>query len=250
MISVQKVRIKPRRGKGKTNGWFPQPLTHNTHGVCTEDLETKLPIHSLCASREWECEWCWVTTPNILSGQGLVLFSFGPTPPLIGEAKEVDEADPMGAFNRDPRDLVVYTPLGHRLVVNHLLEHDFLSHLQLDSPLEDPGRVPLREKAVIFNENPYHCGKAQGFWGRTVHGDYGDRSHHKHNPHQLHNLPASKGSQIVSSTQRRRGWGGGVGCNSAVLDMAEILCYDHTLQHLHHHAPLTLCLRALLLLNV
>ena len=30
MISVQKVRIRPGKGKGKSDGWFPQPLTHNT----------------------------------------------------------------------------------------------------------------------------------------------------------------------------------------------------------------------------
>ena len=37
MIGVQKVRITHGKGKGKTDGWFPQPLTHNTHRVCTED---------------------------------------------------------------------------------------------------------------------------------------------------------------------------------------------------------------------
>ena len=30
MIGVQKVRIRPGKRKGKTDGWFPQPLTHNT----------------------------------------------------------------------------------------------------------------------------------------------------------------------------------------------------------------------------
>ena len=54
MIRVQKVRIKPSKG---TDGWFPHPLTHNTRQVCTEDPETKLPIHSLCPTREWEREW-------------------------------------------------------------------------------------------------------------------------------------------------------------------------------------------------
>ena len=30
MISVEKVRIRPGRGKGKSDGWFPQPLTQRT----------------------------------------------------------------------------------------------------------------------------------------------------------------------------------------------------------------------------
>ena len=81
MISVQKVRIPPGKGKGKSDGWFPQPLTHNTRRVCTDEPETKLPMHSLCPTREWECEWYGVTTPNILSGQGVNLFPFGATPP-------------------------------------------------------------------------------------------------------------------------------------------------------------------------
>ena len=40
MISVQNVRTRPVKGKGKSDGWFPQPLTHNTRRVCTEDPET------------------------------------------------------------------------------------------------------------------------------------------------------------------------------------------------------------------
>ena len=63
MISVQKVRLKLDKAKGKTDGWFPQPLSHNTRQVCTDDPESKLAIHSLCASREWECERCGVTAP-------------------------------------------------------------------------------------------------------------------------------------------------------------------------------------------
>ena len=153
MISPQKVRIKLGKGKGKTEGGFLQPLTHNTRRVCTEDLETKLPMHSLCATREWEREWYGVTTPNIFSGQGVILFPFGATPPLIGEPEEVVEVEPMGAFSRDPGDLVVYTT-GDKLVVNHLLEHDFLSHVQLQSLVEDLRRVPLTKKVAIFNENP------------------------------------------------------------------------------------------------
>ena len=89
MTSVQKVRIRPSKAKGKTDGWFPQPLTHNTRRVCTEDPKTKLPVHSLCLTREWEREWYGVTTSNIVSGHGVIPFPFGATPPLIGEAEEV-----------------------------------------------------------------------------------------------------------------------------------------------------------------
>ena len=85
MISVQKVRIRPGKGKGKSDGWFPQPLTHNTRRVCTDDPETKLSMHSLCPKREWEREWYGVTTPNIFAGQGVILFPFGAKPPpLLG----------------------------------------------------------------------------------------------------------------------------------------------------------------------
>ena len=153
MISVQKVRIRPGKGKGKSDGWFPQPLTHNTRRVCTDDPENKLPMHSLCPTREWEREWYGVTTPNIISGQGVILFPFGATPPLIGEAEEVVAAEPLGAFNRDPNDLVL--TVGGKLVVNHLLEHDFLSDIQLQSLLDDLDRVPLSEKAA----NCYGCNR-------------------------------------------------------------------------------------------
>ena len=140
MISVQTVRIQSCKGKGKSDGWFPQPLTHNTDRVCTDDPETKLPMHSLCPTREWEREWYGVTTPNIVSGQGLIPFPFGATPPLIWEAEEVVAAEPMGAFNRDPNNLVVTT--GDELVVNHVLEREFLSDVQVDSLLDDLDRVP------------------------------------------------------------------------------------------------------------
>ena len=142
MISVQKVRVRPGKGKGKSDGWFPQPLTHNTRRVCTDDPENKLPMHSLCPTREWEREWYGVTTPNIISGQGVILFPFGATPPLIGEAEEVVAAEPLGAFNRDPNDLVL--TVGGKLVVNHLLEHDFLSDIQLQSLLDDLDRVSAK----------------------------------------------------------------------------------------------------------
>ena len=53
IISVQKVRIRPGKGKGKgkSDGWFPQPLTHNTRRVCTDDPENKLSMHSLCPNK-------------------------------------------------------------------------------------------------------------------------------------------------------------------------------------------------------
>ena len=51
MISVRKVRIRPGKRKGKSDGWFPQPLNHNTRRVCIEDPETKLPMHPLCPTR-------------------------------------------------------------------------------------------------------------------------------------------------------------------------------------------------------
>ena len=127
MISVQKVRIRPGKGKGKLDGWFLQPLTHNTRRVCTDDPETKLPMHPLCPTREWERESYGVTTPNIISGKEVILFLGGATPPLIWEAEKVAAAEPMGAFNRDPNDLVVTA--GDRLVVNYLLKHNFLSEV-------------------------------------------------------------------------------------------------------------------------
>ena len=161
VISVQKVRMKPGKGKGKTDGWFPQPLTHNTRRVCTEDPATNHPMHSLCPTRKWDREWYGVTTPNIVSAQWVILFLFGATPPPIREAEEVVVAEPIRAFNRDPMDLVVTT--ADRLVVNHLLEHDFLRLVQLESLLEDLEMVPLSEKASIFNENPLIVGRPQDF---------------------------------------------------------------------------------------
>ena len=54
MIIVQKVRIRPGKGKGKWDCLFPKPLTHNTRQVCTDEPETKLPMHCLCPTREVE----------------------------------------------------------------------------------------------------------------------------------------------------------------------------------------------------
>ena len=207
MTSAQKVRIRPGKGKGKSDGWFPQLLTHNTRRVCTDDPENKLPMHSLCPTREWEREWYGVTTPNIFSGQGVILFPFGATPPLIGEAEEVVAADPLGASNRDPKDLVL--TMGGRLVVNHLLEHDLLSDLQLQSLLDDLDRVPPSEKAPIFNENPPIVGRPQDSRTRpTLYGGYGSANHHKHNPHKLHDLTVLKRVADPCLRRQRRLWWG------------------------------------------
>ena len=79
-------------------------------------------------------------------------------------------AEPLGAFNRDPNDLVL--TVGGKLVVNHLLEHDFLSDIRLQSLLEDLDRVPLSEKAPIFNENPPIVGSPQASGTRrTLYGN-------------------------------------------------------------------------------
>ena len=66
-------------------------------------------------------------------------------------------AEPLGAFNRDPNDLVL--TVGGRLVVSHLLEHDFLSDVHLQSLLDDFDRMPLSEKAPIFNVKPRIIGR-------------------------------------------------------------------------------------------
>ena len=166
----------------------PNPLPTLIRRVYTEDPETKLPMHFLCPTREWEREWYGVTTPNIVSGQGVIVFLFGATPPLIRDAKEVVEVEPIGAFNSDPMDLVV--TIGDKLVLNHLLEHDFLTDVQLESVLDDLERVPLSPKAPVFNENPPIAGRPQDpGTSCTVYGNYGGPNHHKHNPHNLQELP-------------------------------------------------------------
>ena len=168
-------------------------------------------MHSLCPTREWEREWYPVTTPNIISGQGVIIFRFGATAPLIGEAEEVVAAEPLGAFNRDPNNLVLI--VGERLVVNHLLEHDFLSGVQLESLLEDLDRVPLTEKAPIFNENPPIVGRPQDSGTRRrMYDNYGGANHHKHNPHKVHDLPVLKrvADHVLEIAKKSVGGGGWV----------------------------------------
>ena len=122
------------------------------------------------------------------------------------------------AFNRDPNDLVVTT--GERLVVNHLIEHEFLSVVQLDSLLEDLDRVPVSEKAPIFNENPPIVGRPQDSGTRrTVYGNYGGPNHHKHNPHQLHNLPVLKSLRVANHVLEtaKKSVVGGVGWSCTIF---------------------------------
>ena len=69
MISVQKVRFRPYKGKGKSDGWFPESLTDNTRRVCTEEPKTKLPMHSLCPTRECEREWYGAPLPTLFRGR-------------------------------------------------------------------------------------------------------------------------------------------------------------------------------------
>ena len=142
-----------------------------------------------------------------MSGMG------SPLPTLfeaIGEAKEVVAAEPLGACNTDPNDLVVTTR--ERLVVNQLIVHDFLSAVQLDSLLQDLGGLPLSEKAPIFNEKPHIVGRPQVSRTRhTVYGNYGGANHHKHNPHKLHDLPVLQriANHVLETAKKSvvgRGW--------------------------------------------
>ena len=72
---------------------------------------------------------------------------------------------------------------------------------------------------------------------RTVYGNYGSRNHHKHNPHKLHNLPVLKRVADRVLETLKKSVVGGVGSSCTILDIAEILSYDHTPQHLHRNAP-------------
>ena len=124
-------------------------------------------------------------------------------------------------------------------MVNHLLEHDFLSTVHLDNLLEDLNRVPLSEKAPIFNESAPIVGTSQNSGTRrTVYGNYGGRHHHNHNPHKLHDLPVLKRVADRVLETAKKIVVGGVGWSCTILDIAEISSYDHTPQHLHRDAPL------------
>ena len=193
-------------------------------------------MHSPCPTREWARERYGVTSPNMIPGQGVIFFPFGATPPLIGEAEEVAAAEPLRAFKRDPNDLVL--TVGGMLVVKHLLEHGFLSYVQLQSLLDDLDRVPLPGKAPIFNGNPPIVGRPQYSGTRgTLYGNYRGANHHKHSPHKLHDLPVLKRVADRVLETAKKTVEEGVGGSCTMLDTAEISSYDHTPQHLHRDAP-------------
>ena len=104
--------------------------------------------------------------------------------------------------------------------------------MQLESLLEDLGRVPLTEKAPIFNENPPIVGRPKDSGARpTVYGDYGGRNHHKHNPHKLHDLPVLKRVADRVLDTAKKGGGGWVELERFVqvlLGDPNIMCGTNT----------------------
>ena len=147
------------------------------------------------------------------------------------------EAEPIGALYRDLVDLTVTT--GDRLVVNHLLEHDFLSPVQLEF-FWMILRGCLSERSQPFSM------RTPALWaGPKIKGPaaqctatMGAATTTSTTPTSSTICRSSKGSQIVCFGVRRRvSWGGG-GWSCTFLAMAEISCYDHTPQHLHSDAPL------------
>ena len=156
--------------------------------MCTEDPETKLPMHSLCPTTEWEREWHRITTPNIASVQGLFLFPFGATPPLIEEPEAVVEAESIAAFQRDPMDLVV--TIGGEPLARAQFFESCAARESFERPWEG---ACLREGTHFQLESPRIVGRLQDSGARRiVYGNYGGRNHHKHNPHKLHDVPFLK----------------------------------------------------------
>ena len=96
----------------------------------------------------------------------MILFPPGATRPPIGEADEVVTEEPLGVFNSDPTNLVMST--GGRFVVNHLLEHDYVCEVELDSLLEDIERVPITGNAPTFNAGPPVVGSPKDGGARCI----------------------------------------------------------------------------------
>ena len=121
-------------------------------------------------------------------------------------------AEPLGAFNRDPNDLVL--TVGGKLVVNHLLEHDFLSDIQLQSLLDDLDRVPLSE--VSQRRHPFSMRTPPLSAGPKILGPAAHCMATMGVPTTTSTTPtssmicqSSKGWQIVCLRPQRRLWWGG-----------------------------------------
>ena len=111
-------------------------------------------------------------------------------------------AEPLGAFNRDPNDLVL--TVGGKLVVNHLLEHDFLSDVQLQSlSFLSQRRHPFSMRTPPLSAGPKilgpaaHCMATMGVPTTT-----------STTPTSSMICQSSKGWQIVCWRRRRRLWWG------------------------------------------
>ena len=103
---------------------------------------------------------------------------------------------------------MVYTS-GDKLVLNHLLEHDFLSHVLLESLLKDLAGVPLTKGYPFSMRTPPWWagpgieGPAAPFMVTMLAATPTSTT-----PISCTICRSSKGLQIVSSTRGRRGWGG------------------------------------------
>ena len=95
-ISVQKVRIQPGKGKGKTDGWFPQPLTHNTRRVCTADPETKIPCTPFAPKGSGSVSGMGSPLPTLFRGSGSFVFLLGQHLPLLGRPRKWLRQSPSG----------------------------------------------------------------------------------------------------------------------------------------------------------
>ena len=61
-----------------------------------------------------------------------------------------------------------------------------------------------------------------------MYGIYGGSNHHKHNFHKLHDLPVFKTVPDRVLETAKKSVVEGVGWSCTILDMAQILSYDHT----------------------
>ena len=70
MISAEKVRIRPGKGKEKSDSWFPQPLTHNTRRVCTDDPKTSFPCTLFAQQGSGSMSGMGSPLPTLFRGRG------------------------------------------------------------------------------------------------------------------------------------------------------------------------------------